>query len=70
MQASGSCHGFAHHRSLVQDPVGPVLSTELPTDYDHDIKRFRDHECLWKVGEGLKWVALYSISVYNTCSLL
>ena len=29
--ASGECNGLAHHRSWVQDPVGMVLSTELPT---------------------------------------
>ena len=28
--------GFAQHRSLVQDPVGTVLSIELPTDYHID----------------------------------
>ena len=29
---SGYCNGFEHHRSKVQDSVGTVLSTELPTD--------------------------------------
>ena len=33
---SGYCDGFAHHSSRVQDPVGMVLSTELPTDYRHN----------------------------------
>ena len=33
--ASGYCNGFAHHRSRVQEPIGTVLSTELPTGYHH-----------------------------------
>ena len=28
--------GFVHHRSRFQDLVGTVLSTKLPTDYQHN----------------------------------
>ena len=50
--ASGECNGFAHHRSRVQDPVGMVLSTELPTDYHHNsIIELSVCWCVWKIGE-------------------
>ena len=46
-------NGFAHHRSWVQDPVGTVLSTELPTDYHHiSIIKLSVCWCVLKVGEG------------------
>ena len=69
------CYGFAHHRSGVQDLVGTVLSTELPTDYHHNsIIGLSVRWCLWKVGEGfpgwvlpktLKWVAVYSSVTFH-----
>ena len=35
--------GFAHHRSRVQDPVGTVLSTELPAVDHHDSIKLSVH---------------------------
>ena len=37
---------IAHHRSRVQDPVGTVLSTELPTVDHHDIIKFTVRLCV------------------------
>ena len=71
---SGYCDGFAHHSSRVQDPVGMVLSTELPTDYHHNSIKLSIRWCVWKVGEGfpgqvspktLKWVAVYSSVTFH-----
>ena len=40
------------HRFRVQDPVGTVLSTELPTDYHHNsIIELGVPLCVWKIGE-------------------
>ena len=49
--ASRYRNGFAHHRSLVQDPVGMVLSTELPTINHHNSINLSVRWCVWKVGE-------------------
>ena len=38
--------------SRFQDPVGAVLSTELPTDYHHTSIELSVRYCVWKVGEG------------------
>ena len=58
------------YRSQVQDRVGMLLSTELPTDYHHNsIVELSIRWVVGKVGEGfpgwvlpktLKWVAVYS----------
>ena len=67
-------HPIAHHRSRVQDPVGTVLSTELPTVDHHDSIKLNVRWCAWKVGEGfpgrvspktLKWVAVYSSVTFH-----
>ena len=48
---------FAHHRSKVQDPVGTLLFTELPTVDNHDSIKLSVRWCVWKVGEGFPgWV--------------
>ena len=61
-------------RSRVQDPVGTVLSTELPTVDHHDSIKLSVRWCVWKVGEGfhgrvspktLKWVAVYSSVTFH-----
>ena len=58
----------------VQDPVGTVLSTELPTVDHHDSIKLSVRWCVWKVGEGfpgqvspktLKWVAVYSSVTFH-----
>ena len=38
-------------RSRVQDPVGTILSTELPTGYYHNSIELSVRWCVWKVGE-------------------
>ena len=38
-RADSVLNGFTPHRSQVQDPVGAVLSTELPTDDRHQVER-------------------------------
>ena len=51
LRASGSLTVFAHHR--IQEPVGTVLSTKLPTVYHHNSTiELRLCWCVWKVGEG------------------
>ena len=37
--------------SRVQDPVGTVLSTELPTVDHHDSIKLSVRWCVWNVGE-------------------
>ena len=44
--------GFAHHRSRVQDPVGTVLSTELPTVDHNDSIKFSVRWCVCVEGRG------------------
>ena len=65
---------LAHHRSRVQDPVGTVLSTELPTVDHNDSIKLSVRWCVWKVREGfpgrvspktLKWVAVYSSVTFH-----
>ena len=60
--------------SWVQDPVGTVLSTELPTVNHHNSIKLSVRWCMWKVGEGfpgrvspktLKWVAVYSSVTFH-----
>ena len=65
----------SHTTSWVQDTVGTVFSTELPTDYHHNsIIELSIRWCVWKVEEGfpsrvlpktLKWVVVYSSVTFH-----
>ena len=60
---------------LIQDPVGAVLSTELPTEYHHySIIEWSICWCVWKAGKGfpsrfllkiLKLVVVYSSVTFD-----
>ena len=59
----------------VQDPVGTVLSTELPTGYHHNSIGLSIRWCVWKVGEGfpgrvlpktLKWVSVWRSTLMDS----
>ena len=49
----------------VQDPVGTVLSTELPTVDHHNSIKLSVRWCVWKVGEGLTQVIKMGSCVFQ-----